>query len=137
MKTDTLYTAIVGGSMAWLAYFLGGIDHLVKAMAIFMAIDYALGIMVGFLFKNVESKKAFKGLIKKFAMILMVIAAVQLDLATDSGTFMRNAMILFLIGMEGISMIENLGKLGIKVPQFLAKAFSQLQMENDDKKGDE
>lgn len=56
--------------------FFGGIDHLVKALAIFMAIDYTLGIMVGFLFKNVESKKAFKGQIKKFAMILMVIAAV-------------------------------------------------------------
>ncbi|MEG0472127.1 MAG: phage holin family protein [Solibacillus sp.] len=64
----------------------------------------------------------------------MVIAAVQLDLATESGNFMRNAMILFLIGMEGISMIENLGKLGIKVPKFLANALSQLQMDNDDKK---
>lgn len=134
MKTDTLYTSIVGGSMAWLAYLVGGIDHLIKALAIFMAIDFTLGIMVGFLFKNVESKKAFKGLIKKTAMVLMVIAAVQLDLATESGNFMRNAMILFLIGMEGISMIENLGKLGIKVPKFLSNALSQLQMDNDDKK---
>jgi len=66
-------------------------------------------------------------------MVLMVIATVQLDLATEGGNFMRNAMILFLIGMEGISMIENLGKLGIKVPKFLANAFSQLLMEKDDK----
>ncbi|MEK4628122.1 phage holin family protein [Solibacillus sp. FSL R7-0682] len=136
MKTDTLYTSLVGGSMAWVAYFVGGIDHLVKALAIFISIDFTLGIMVGFLFKNVESKKAFKGLLKKAAMILMVIAAVQLDIATESGNFMRNAMILFLIGMEGISMIENLGKLGIRVPKFLANAFSQLQMDNDDKKED-
>lgn len=136
MKTDTLYTSLVGGSIAWLAYLVGGIDHLIKALAIFMAIDFSLGIMVGFLFKNVESKKAFKGLIKKAAMILMVVAAVQLDLATESSNFMRNAMILFLIGMEGISMIENLGKLGIKVPKFLSNAFTQLQMNNDDKKED-
>lgn len=59
MKTDTLYTSLIGGSMAWGAYFVGGVDHLVKAFAIFMAIDYTLGIMVGYLFKNVESKKAF------------------------------------------------------------------------------
>ncbi|MEO4053353.1 phage holin family protein [Solibacillus sp. CAU 1738] len=134
MKTDTLYTSLVGGSMAGVAYFVGGIDHLIKALIIFMAIDYALGLMVGFTHKNIESKKAFKGLLKKAAMILMVIAAVQLDLATESGSFMRNAMILFLIGLEGISMIENLGKLGIRVPKFLANAFSQLQMDNDDKK---
>lgn len=136
MKTDTLYTAIVGGSMAWLGYLVGGIDHLIKAFVIFMAIDFTLGIMVGFINKEIESKKAFKGLSKKVAMILMVIAAVQLDVATESGNFMRNAMILFLIGMEGISMIENLGKLGIKVPKFLANAFTQLQMDNDDKPKD-
>ena len=136
MKTDTLYTSFVGGSMAWVAYSFGGVDHLIKALVIFMVIDYSLGFMVSLVFKKTESKKMFKGLIKKTAMGLMVIAAVQLDTATESGNFMRNAMILFLIGMEGISMIENLGKLGIKVPKFLANAFSQLQIDNDDKKGD-
>ena len=136
MKTDTLYTSLVGGSMIGVAYFVGGIDHLIKAFVIFMAIDYILGIMVAFVVKNVDSRKALIGLFKKLAMILMVIAAVQLDLATESGNFMRNAMILFLIGMEGISMIENLGKLGMKVPKFLTNAFRQLQIDNDDKKDD-
>jgi toxin secretion/phage lysis holin len=136
MKTDTLYTSLVGGSMAGVAYFVGGIDHLIKALTIFMSIDYILGIMVAFVVKNVDSRKALIGLFKKLAMILMVIAAVQLDLETESGNFMRNAMILFLIGMEGISMIENLGKLGMKVPKFLTNAFKQLQIDNDDKKDD-
>ncbi|MGE8037719.1 phage holin family protein [Lysinibacillus sp. NPDC093692] len=120
--------------MAWIGYLIGGIDHLIKALVIFVTIDYALGFMVSLVFKKTESKKMFKGLIKKTAMVLMVIAAVQLDSATASGNF--NAMILFLIGMEGISMIENLGKLDIKVPKFLANAFTQLQMDNVDKKGD-
>ena len=40
MKTDTLYTSLVGDSMAGVAYFVGGIDHLIKALTIFMAIDY-------------------------------------------------------------------------------------------------
>ena len=136
MKTDTLYTSLVGGSISWTAYFVGGLDHLIKALIIFMVIDYALGVMVSLIYKKTESNKMFKGLIKKTAMCLMVIAAVQLDLATESGNFMRNAMILFLIGMEGISMIENLGKLGMKVPKFLTNAFKQLQIDNDDKKDD-
>lgn len=89
MKTDTLYTSLVGGSMAWIAYFVGGIDHLIKALVIFMVIDYSLGFMVSLVVKNTDSKKMFKGLIKKTAMALMVVAAVQLDLATESGNFMR------------------------------------------------
>ncbi|WP_336636838.1 phage holin family protein [Lysinibacillus fusiformis] len=137
MKTDTLYTSFIGGSMAWIAYLMGGIDHLIKALVIFMVIDYSLGFMVSLVVKNTNSKKMFVGLLKKTAMGLMVIAAVQLDSATESGNLMRNAMILFLIGMEGISMIENLGKLGIKVPKFLANAFKQLQNDNDDPRKDD
>ncbi|WP_369379306.1 phage holin family protein [Lysinibacillus fusiformis] len=137
MKTDTLYTSFIGGSMAWIAYLMGGIDHLIKALVIFMVIDYSLGFMVSLVVKNTDSKKMFVGLLKKTAMGLMVIAAVQLDSATESGNLMRNAMILFLIGMEGISMIENLGKLGIKVPKFLANAFKQLQNDNDDPRKDD
>ena len=136
METNTLWASFIGGSTAWLAYLIGGVDELVKALTIIMAIDFTLGVMVAWTIKDVDSRKAFKGLLKKTAMILMVVAAVQLDNATNSGDFMRNAMILFLIGMEGISMIENLGHLGIKVPRFLQNAFTQLKNDNEDKKKD-
>lgn len=137
MKTDTLYNSIVGGLIASLTYLVGGLDDLVIALAIIMGIDYVLGLSVAYTVKkNVDSRVAFKGLLKKTAMILMVIVAVQMDKVTESGHFMRTAMILFLIGMEGISFIENLGQLGIKTPQFIKDAFSQLHDENDEEKSD-
>lgn len=132
MEINTLWTSFLGGITAWIAYLIGGVDELVTALGILMAIDFTLGVMVAWLVKEVDLRNTFKVLMKKIAMILMVVAAVQLDNATDSGDFMRNAMILFLIGMEGISMIENLGHLGIKVPRFLQNAFTQLQNDNDD-----
>ncbi|ATP41340.1 holin [Solibacillus sp. R5-41] len=131
METNTLWTSFIGGITAWIAYLFGGVDELVKALGILMAIDFTIAHMVAWLIQDVDSRRAFKRLLKKTAMILMVVAAVQLDNATDSGDFMRNAMILFLIGMEGLSMIENLGHLGIKVPRFLQNAFTQLQNDND------
>ncbi|GIN91858.1 hypothetical protein J6TS1_44050 [Siminovitchia terrae] len=68
--------------------------------------------------KNAASKKALKGLLKKAAMLLVVVVANQLDVvARSGGHFMRNAMIFFLIGMEGISFIENLGHMGVRVPK--------------------
>lgn len=134
MKTDTLWTTIIGGLISTIAYLMGGIDELVKALGIIMAIDYITGLSVAYgVSKDVDSRKAFKGLFKKTAMILMVIVANQMGKVTESGDFMRNAMILFLIGMEGISFIENLGQLGIKVPKFIKDAFTQLQNDNDDK----
>ena len=47
-KIQTAITAIGG----WLGYFLGGVDGLMIALLIFMALDYITGVMVGILDKR-------------------------------------------------------------------------------------
>ncbi len=127
-NTDTLYTAVTGGTIAGVAYLFGGVDHLVIALAIFMACDYVTGIIAGFQTKSVNSKRALKGLGKKGAMLSLVIIANQLDIIAGSGNgFMRNSMIFFLIATEGISLVENLGKIGVDVPDFLKSRFEQIK----------
>lgn len=118
-------------------------------MAILMAVDFVTGIMVGA--KNgyeqskrvhetgiaekvkvgVSSKKAFAGLMKKTAMLLAVVVAVRIDMIMGSEKgFLRNAMIMFFLGTEGISFVENLGKLGILLPERFTQIFSQLTDNN-------
>lgn len=128
-NTDTLWNTVTGGAFMSAAYLFGGVDQLVIALIIIMSTDYITGLIVAYFYKkNVESKKAFKGLMKKTAMCLAVIVANQLDIVVGSGGhFMRNTMILFLIGMEGISFIENLGHMGVKVPIQISNAFTQLK----------
>lgn len=127
-NTNTLYTVFTGGALASIAYLLGGLDHLVIALAIFMACDYLTGIIAGWQNKEINSKKALKGLAKKGAMISLVIIANQLDIIAGSGSgFMRNSMIFFLIATEGISLVENLGKLGVEVPDFIKSRFEQIK----------
>ncbi|OES45797.1 phage holin family protein [Domibacillus iocasae] len=135
-NTDTLYNTIVGGGLSALAYLVGGIDHLITALGIFMMTDYATGWMVAIQTKNFNSAVGFKGIMKKTAMIFAVIIAVQLDtISGTGGQFMRNTMIMFLIGMEGISFIENLGHLGVKVPKQISSVFAQLKEDNETKVG--
>ncbi|RJS59133.1 phage holin family protein [Bacillus sp. PK3_68] len=131
-NTDTLWNTVTGGAFMSAAYLFGGVDQFVIALMVLMATDYISGLSVAYFFKkNVESKKAFKGLMKKAAMLLAVIVANQLDIVAGSGGhFMRNAMILFLIGMEGISFIENLGHMGVQVPAQISHAFAQLKEDN-------
>jgi len=131
-NTDTLWTGFIGGTYTSVAYLVGGIDNLVIALAIFMACDYITGVISGLQGAGVSSKRAFKGLGKKAAMLIMVIIANQLDVVTGNDThFMRNAMIMFLIGTEGISLTENLGRLGIIAPRFLSNTFEQFKERND------
>jgi toxin secretion/phage lysis holin len=132
--TDTLWASITGGFSITLAYLLGGLDNLVAAFAIFMACDYITGLMVGGKEGKISSKRSLKGLGKKVGMITFVIVANQLDIivGNDEG-FLRNSMLMFLIGTEGISIVENLGKLGIKVPPFIMKALEQLSDKGEGK----
>lgn len=136
MDTDTLGASIFGIFIAGIIYLIGGIDELMTALVIIMAIDFILGIMAAYSTQDIISYKIFKVLLKKIAMILMIILAVQLDLVTDSGHFMRTIMILFLIGVEGIGIVASLKKIGIAVPQFFINIFSKLR-DNDDKKLDD
>ncbi|MCY8180906.1 MULTISPECIES: holin family protein [Bacillus] len=127
-NTDTLYASFAGGSTSILAYLFGGLDHLLTAFIIFMAVDYLTGIAAAWKDKTVSSGTAFGGLLKKGAMLLLIIVATQVDIILgNDGQFARYAMIMFLIGMEGISFIENLSRLGVPVPSFLVDRFEQIK----------
>jgi len=135
-KTDSFYTFFVGGGAASVAFLLGGIDHLIIALTIFMAVDFVTGLFVGTKETGASSKRAFRGLVKKGAMIGLVIIAHQLDIVagTADSQFLRNAMILFLIAVEGISIIENMERLGVPIPSFLRRHFEQMKKEGEDTK---
>ncbi|MFL0365392.1 holin family protein [Pseudobacillus sp. 179-B 2D1 NHS] len=133
-NTDTLWNSVWGGGTVAASYLFGGMDDLLLWLMIMMGIDYVTGIMAGINDRKLSSKLAFKGLAKKTAMLLMVIVGNGVDYIVGSDTHVaRNAMILFLIGTEGISLIENAGKLGVTVPAQISKVFAQLKDENEEK----
>ncbi|UYL93883.1 holin [Geobacillus phage vB_GthS_PK2.1] len=126
-QTDTLFTAIAGGFASTVAYLIGGVDNLTSALAVFMGLDYVTGILSAFYTKQVNSYLAYRGLAKKAGMISFVIVANQLDIVTgNTGGFLRDAMIMFLIGMEGISIKENVEKMGFNAPGFIVEALKKL-----------
>lgn len=133
-NTDTMYTFLIGGGFSGVSFLMGGFDNLILSLVIFMTLDYITGLMVGFQTKTLSSNIGFKGLMKKTAMLFAVIVAVQLDgLFGNEGQFMRYAMVMYLIGLEGVSLIENFGHLGFNVPKQISDAFTQLKNENGPK----
>ena len=66
--------AVIGG---WLGFFLGGMDGMLIALIVFMALDYVTGIMCAILDKKLSSAVGFKGAMKKaFILILVGVANV-------------------------------------------------------------
>jgi len=132
--TDTLYTTVVGGLVSAFVYLVGGVDKLFIAFAIFLGLDYATGILAAIYKDEVRSRKGMWGLVRKGVMIVLVIVAHQLDIvAGNEAHFMRNAMIMFLIGIEGISVLENLDRLGVKTPKFINSYLKKIAADDEGK----
>ena len=135
VKNTTLTgLAIVG---TFIANQLGGWDTALAVLVGFMAADFLTGSILALVFHKSEKTDAgkysssigYKGIVKKAVMLLEVWIAVLLDELTGTPYF-RNAMILFLVGNEGLSILENIGLMGVPLPPFLKNALEALKDKN-------
>lgn len=134
-KNVILFTISAIGS--FIVNFLGGVDAVLIALILFMAVDYITGMAVAFIFHKskktagggASSKECLKGIIKKLCMLLLVGLAHELDIIMGVD-YTRTMAILFLIGNEGLSVLENMGLMGVTYPAFLMKALETLKDEN-------
>ena len=128
--------AIVGSVIA---KALGGWDTALQTLIIFMTIDYLTGILVAAVWQKsnkstsgaLESKAGFKGLIRKGMILLVVLIGVQLDQILSLQAFCRTAIVLFFCGNEGLSIVENLGIMGLPLPEFIATKFELLKVKGN------
>ena len=139
LKNIVLAACAAVGS--FIANALGGWDSALKLLIALMAADYITGFLLAMIWHRsnksptgaLSSKAGFKGLCKKGAILLMVWVAVMLDGAIGS-EYVRVAVILFFVGNEGLSLLENLGLMGVPYPSFLQRALEALRSKGD--KGD-
>lgn len=134
------YGAIcIGGGV--LGNLLGGWDSLIYAVFICSIVDYFSGGAVAVIFKNspktetgaAKSNVGFKGLVKKVFIYLMIMVVVQIDVVVHSNGFLRNAAILGFMANEVLSIVENLGLMGIKMPDAVTNAIDILKIKSQEK----
>lgn len=129
-KSDIDLTILTGGLIAALTYFLGGWDDMLQALVMFAIIDYVTGVLAAFKEKKVSSSTGMWGAVKKLIIFALVAVAHQLDGMTGAGTtYLRNGVLVFFIGNEGVSILENAGRLGVPIPPFIISALEKLHGE--------
>ena len=109
---------------------LGGCDTLLMVLIGFVAVDYISGVVLAIKNRRVNSRVGFVGLAKKAMIFLVVFLAHLLDEVTGIGAI-RSMAVMFYISNEGISILENLGKLEVKYPQKLKDILEQLEDKNE------
>ena len=127
-----MFDTIVGICGGIVTYLLGGWDNALITLAVFMILDYITGMCASYITKEWNSETGAAGLVKKGTIILLIVLAVFLDrLVTGDTWIFRNVIAMFYIANEGLSIVENCGRIGLPVPKRLLDALEQLRKDND------
>ena len=127
--------ACVGAAIASL---FGGWTGAMTTLVILMFIDYVTGIIVAGVFHNspkcsggaLSSAVGFKGICRKFVILLIVVVACRVDLLLETN-IIRDATCIGFCANELVSITENAGLMGIPLPRKLMEAIEVLRGDDD------
>lgn len=104
---------------------------LFTALLVCVVLDYLTGVFAAIYEKRLNSEVGFRGILKKVVILLIVALAHMIENAAGvSG--IRDLVIGFYIANEGISILENAGRMNVPVARKLTKVLEQLKEEEDE-----
>ncbi len=129
--------AAVGFGVGMISWLLGGFDTPILALIICMGADYVTGLIVAGIFHTspktksggLDSQVGWKGLARKFVTVLIVVVANLADVLLGLH-YIRDAVVAAFCANECISILENAGLMGIRIPRVLTEAMEKLGEED-------
>lgn len=123
-----IFNGIAAGIGGVFTYIFGGWDTPLTVLFWLMGIDYLTGLISAALQNKLNSKIGYKGIAKKASILIVLIVGVLLDRLINNNVWVfRTLICYFYVANEGISILENCGKLGIPLPQKLLNTLDQLK----------
>ena len=135
---ENMFRALFAAAIGVLAAYAGILLVPLCVLAAVMIIDYATGIAAAWSCKLLSSRVGVKGIVKKVAYLALVAVGMVVDYLISSALVHVGVDILvnycfgmmisvWLIINELLSILENLGRLGIPLPDFLVRAVERLR----------
>lgn len=123
--------AVFSAVGAAFSFLVGGVDKLLTALLIFVVLDYVTGLIAAWKTASLDSKKGFEGIKRKVVMFLIVIMAHWIDAGVFGVSTCRSMVIFAYLGNEGLSIIENLDRMGYGefIPVVIREKLVQLREE--------
>ena len=126
--------AICGVIGAFIAHAFGGWDSALATLLIFMGADLLSGFLLAAVFHSspksdggaLESKAMAKGLVRKGMALLVVLIGARLDLMLNI-EYVRDGIVIAFCVNELLSIVENIGLMGLKLPAPLKNAIDILK----------
>ena len=123
-NTFTLSFSII---LSFLSYCFG-VNPAIEFLLWCVILDVVIGTLSSFINQNTmfNSRKMFKGLVKKLVLLSMVAFSHQLDILMHTDMICMTTTYFFIVN-ESLSVLENCGKCGIKLPKIIENSLEQIK----------
>ena len=107
---------------------------LLLALLLLVLLDYISGVCVAIQTKTLSSQIGAKGITKKVAMFVVIAFCHVLDTyLLQSETALAALSSVFYLSNEAISILENVGRLGVPLPEKLRSILAALKSKENGK----
>lgn len=128
VEKKTIWQMAFAFGATMLQFLFGGWSLPLQILVAFVVLDYICGVWAAFTRKELDSSIGAKGIAKKVGFFVLVAVAHLLDQMAGMGApVLKTATIWFLLANEGLSILENLGEIGVPIPETLQDALRRLK----------
>ena len=143
MNVKDIICMIAGAIGGAVAAAFGGWTFALTALCILMGLDYITGLVVAGVFHRspksigggLESHAGIKGLVRKIAVLCVVVISHLIDRLIGT-EYLRDATAIAFSLNEIISIMENVGLMGLKLPAVLVSALDVLRQKAGEENSD-
>ena len=124
---ENLYKSLIAVGGAAASFLFGGWSSLLTILLVFVVFDYITGVLAAGKEGKLNSEVGLWGIPKKVAIFAIVAVAHLVDSALGDAHLFRDAAIFFYLANELLSIIENIGRMGVPIPEKLKGAVEVLR----------
>ena len=136
---------IISGLAGAVISFFVGLPPIIWILVGVESMDYITGLICGFMGVSpktetggLSSNAAFKGLLKKVLILLVVGLAALVDMAVGQianieFVAVTGATCLWFVASEGLSVLENAAAMGVPIPKILMNALEIIRQQGTGK----
>ena len=137
-KIQKVIDWIAAAAGALLSFLYGDVTPLMYALIAMVALDVITGIAKGVVECNLSSRACFKGLLRKFLILVLVAVAHVIDAyVTNTYPVLQSAVMMFFVANEAISITENAAALGLPIPKKLLQVLENMHKEAEGENKDD
>jgi len=132
MGATNIWKAFIAAVGTAATYLWGGWDAVFAALVVLACMDYVTGWAAAWVHGRLSSDIGRRGIARKVGMFVVVAVCNILDQLGGLGEpILRTVAIWWYIGNEALSIVENLGEVGVPIPDRLRQALAVLRDKQD------